>query len=79
LVVIEHVAVRQDEDTRSIMERDPQDDSLPLDDRWAEISRWLEMTAGQLQSRLGVPGVVASDVRAAIGRRNRVAHDAWML
>lgn len=62
-----------------MMESQHQDLSLPLDDRWPEIAKWLDMTAGKLESRLGVPGVVASDVRAAIGRRNRVAHDAWML
>lgn len=62
-----------------LVEAQRQDVSLPLDDRWAEISKWLDMTAGQLQPLLGVPEVVASDVRAAIGRRNRVAHDAWML
>jgi len=37
------------------------------------------MTAGQLQRLLGVPEIVASDVGAAVGRRNRVAHDAWTL
>jgi hypothetical protein len=62
-----------------LVEAQRQDLSLPLDDRWAEISSWLGITAGQLQPLLGVPDVVASDVRAAIGRRNRVAHDAWML
>jgi hypothetical protein len=62
-----------------LVEAQRQDLSLPLDDRWAEISKWLGMTAGELQPLLGVPDVVASDVRAAIGRRNRVAHDAWML
>jgi hypothetical protein len=62
-----------------LVEARRQDLSLPLDDRWAEISTWLGMTAGQLQPLLGVPDAVAADVRAAIGRRNRVAHDAWML
>jgi hypothetical protein len=62
-----------------LVEAQRQDLSLPLDDRWAEIATWLGMTAGRLQRLLGVPEVVASDVRAAIGRRNRVAHDAWML
>jgi hypothetical protein len=62
-----------------LVEAQHQDISLPLDDRWAEISTWLGMTAGRLQRLLGVPDVVAGDVRAAIGRRNRVAHDAWML
>jgi hypothetical protein len=61
-----------------LVEAQRQDLSLPLDDRWAEISRWLDMTAGQLQGLLGVPDVVASDVRAAVGRRNRVAHEAWL-
>jgi hypothetical protein len=62
-----------------LLEAQRQDLSLPLDDRWAEISKWLGMTAGQLQRLLGIPEVVAADVRAAIGRRNRVAHDAWVL
>jgi hypothetical protein len=61
-----------------LVEVQRQDLSLPLDDRWAEISTWLGMTAGRLQRLLGVPDVVASDESAAIGRRNRVAHDAWM-
>lgn len=62
-----------------LVEAQRQDLSLPLDDRWAEISSWLVVTAGTLQHLLGVPEVVASDLSAAIGRRNRVAHDAWML
>jgi hypothetical protein len=45
----------------------------------AQDAREILHAAGQLQPLLGVPEVVASDVRAAIGRRNRVAHDAWML
>lgn len=62
-----------------LVEAQRQELALPLDDRWDEISKWLGMTAGQLQPLLGVPDVVATDLRAAIGRRNRVAHDAWML
>ena len=62
-----------------LVEVQRKDLSLPLDDRWAEISTWLGMTAGRLQPLLGVPEVVASEVRAAIGRRNRAAHEAWML
>jgi hypothetical protein len=62
-----------------LVEAQRQDLSLPLDERWAEISNWLGMPAGQLRSLLGVPGVVAEDVSAAIGRRNRVAHEAWLL
>lgn len=61
-----------------LVEAQRQDLSLPLDDRWAEISRWLDMTAGELRRLLAVPDVVANDVRAAIGRRNRVAHDVWI-
>jgi len=62
-----------------LVEAQRQDLSLSLDDRWAEISAWLDMTAGQLQRLLGLPDALAADVRAAIGRRNRVAHDAWTL
>src|SRR4051794_17819987 len=62
-----------------LLEAQRQDLSLPLDDRWAEISDWLDMTAGQLRRIMGVPEPVAADLQAAVGRRNRVAHDAWML
>jgi hypothetical protein len=61
-----------------LLEVQRQDLSLPLDDRWAEIETWLGMTAGRLQRLLGVPDAVAADVAAAIGRRNRVAHHAWI-
>jgi hypothetical protein len=62
-----------------LLEQQRQDTSLPLDDRWDEIGRWLELTAGQLRARLGVPDAIARDLQAAVGRRNRVAHEAWML
>jgi hypothetical protein len=62
-----------------LLEQQRQDTSLPLDDRWEEISGWLDLTAGQLRRRLGVPDALARDLVAAVGRRNRVAHDAWML
>jgi hypothetical protein len=61
-----------------LVEAQRQDLSSPLDDRWSEISKWLDMTAGELQRLLAVPDVVAADVRAATGRRNRVAHDVWL-
>jgi hypothetical protein len=51
---------------------------VALDDRWAEISKWLDKTAGELRQVLGVPEVVAADLRAASSRRNRVAHDVWI-
>jgi hypothetical protein len=61
-----------------LMEVKQQDLSLPLDDRWAEISSWIDMTAGQLHKRLGVPQVMSADVQAAISRRNRIAHEVWI-
>jgi hypothetical protein len=61
-----------------LAEAQRQDLSLPLDERWAEISKWLDMTAGELRRLLAVPDVVAEDLRAATGRRNRVAHDVWL-
>jgi hypothetical protein len=62
-----------------LLEAQHQDLSLPLDERWAEISKWLSMNAGELRKLLGVPSLVAADLKAAIGRRNRVAHEAWNL
>lgn len=61
-----------------VMEAQEHDLSVPLDDRWQEISRWLDMTAGQLRALLGVPEEIAVDLSAAVGRRNRVAHESWM-
>src|SRR4051794_18279234 len=61
-----------------LVEAQRHDLSLPLDDRWAEISKWIDMTAGELRSLLAVPPVVAADVRSATGRRNRIAHDVWL-
>lgn len=43
------------------LEAQRQDLTLPLDDRWDEISTWLGKTAGQLRTLLGVPDVVATD------------------
>ena len=62
-----------------LLEAERQDLSRPLDDRWEEISAWLGMTAGHLRKLLGVPEIVAKDLEAAIGRRNRIAHNAWVL
>src|SRR4051812_27021644 len=62
-----------------LLEQQRQDTSLPLDDRWDEIRAWLGMTAGNHRKAPDVPDHVAADLQAAIGRRNRVAHDAWML
>lgn len=62
-----------------LLEQQRQDTSLPLDDRWGEISDWLDRTAGYLRQLLGVPADLARDLEAAVGRRNRVAHSAWML
>jgi hypothetical protein len=56
-----------------------QDLSQPLDDRWDEISEWLDLPAGRIKRRLGLPEAVAEDLHATIGRRNRVAHEAWLL
>jgi hypothetical protein len=61
-----------------MVEAQRQDLSLPLDERWAEISKWIDMTAGELRRLLAVPEVVATDVRSATGRRNRIAHDVWL-
>src|SRR5260370_35426611 len=52
--------------------------SLPLGERWAEVSTWIDMNAGELRKLLAVPDVVATDVRSATGRRNRIAHDVWL-
>ena len=62
-----------------LLEQQRQDTSLPLVDRWDEIRGWLRMTAGQLRDLLGVPNAMAADLQATVGKRNRVAHDAWML
>lgn len=70
---------RPSREPKRLLEQQRHDTSLPLDDRWEEISGWLDLTAGQLRARLGVPDEVARDLQAAVGRRNRVAHDAWML
>jgi heme A synthase len=62
-----------------LLEAQQQDTRLPLDERWDEIATWLGLTAGQLRGKLGVPGTVAIDLKHAVDRRNRVAHQAWML
>jgi hypothetical protein len=62
-----------------LLEHQRQDVSLPLDDRWEEISGWLDLPAGRLRKELGVPDALALDLEAAVGRRNRVAHSGWML
>lgn len=61
-----------------IMEVQHQDLSIPFDDRWDEIMGWVRKTAGHLKDRLGVPTEVADDLSAAVGRRNRIAHEAWI-
>jgi hypothetical protein len=61
-----------------LAEAEKHDLASPLDDRWDEITRWREMPAGQLQRLLSVPEVIAADLSAAIGRRNRVVHEAWI-
>jgi hypothetical protein len=62
-----------------LVEAQRQDTTLPLDERWNEISTWLGMTPGQLRDLLGVPDMVATDLKHAVDRRNRVAHDGWRL
>jgi hypothetical protein len=61
-----------------LLEAQRHDLAVPLDDRWDEISKWLRLTAGQLKDHLRVPEVVAKDLKALVGRRNDVAHHAWV-
>ena len=62
-----------------LLEQQRQDTSLPLDERWDEIFAWVRMTAGDRRKAPDVPDDVAADLAAAVGRRNRVVHDAWMI
>lgn len=41
-----------------------QDLSQPLDDRRDEISEWLDLPAGRIKRRLGLPDAVAEDLHA---------------
>jgi hypothetical protein len=55
------------------------DTARPLEERWATVSKWLDQVAGQLVKELGVSPEIETDLKAAIGRRNRLVHDAWRL
>jgi len=68
--LLEHALVR-------LLEAQRFDVSGPLDDRWDDISRWLNCTAGQLANQLNVPETVAEDLKAVVRKRNAVAHRAW--
>jgi hypothetical protein len=61
-----------------LLEATWQDTTLPLDERWAEINRWLKDSAGRLSDQLGVPRTVARDLQQAVARRNQVAHKSWI-
>jgi hypothetical protein len=55
------------------------DTTRPLEERWATVSTWLDQVAGRLVRELRVAPEIETDLRAAIGRRNRLVHDAWRL
>lgn len=62
-----------------LLEARQYDTARPLEERWATVSKWLDQVAGQLVKRLGVAPAIGTDLKAAIGRRNRLVHDAWRL
>jgi hypothetical protein len=63
-----------------LVEAQRHDLSLPLDDRWVEIEKWLtKWTAGHAADELRVPNEIAADLHAIVGGRNHVVHRAWWL
>jgi hypothetical protein len=62
-----------------LLEARQYDTARPLDERWATVSKWLDQVAGQLVEKLAVAPVIEGDLKAAMGRRNRLVHDAWRL
>jgi len=60
-----------------LREAQQHDLTLPLDERWDEISVWLKQPAGLLADELKVTPSVASDLQALVKRRNDVVHRGW--
>jgi hypothetical protein len=61
-----------------LIEAQRHDLSVPLDDRWDEVEKWLTTwTAGRAANELRVPEAVGADLRAIVRRRNLVAHHSW--
>jgi hypothetical protein len=54
------------------------DTTVPLDERWPEVEKWLtKWTAGTIARELSVPDEMAADVKEAVARRNVVAHQSY--
>jgi len=61
-----------------LLEVQRHDLSVPLDERWTEIERWLTtFTAGRMAKELRVPEALAADLRAVVDRRNVVTHHSY--
>jgi hypothetical protein len=62
-----------------MLEAQKHDLDVPLDQRWAEIWKWLKESAGTTSGRLRVPKPIRKDLSAVVEARNRVAHDSYRM
>src|SRR4051812_34508280 len=61
-----------------LIEAQRHDLSVPLDDRWDEVEKWLTTwTAGRAANELRVPEAVGAGPRAVVPRRDPVAPPPW--
>jgi hypothetical protein len=63
-----------------LLEVQRHDLTLPLEERWAEIQRWMtRMTAGAAANELRLPEAIIAELKNAVERRNLVVHQVWSL
>jgi hypothetical protein len=60
-----------------VLEAQRHDLTVPLDERWSEVERWLRLTAGAAARELRLPEAVVADLKAVVARRNLVVHHAY--